>query len=204
VTRLPRLDLEALRPFLRGALKLNKRQLREEESGLAFRTPDEWLVEPRVRKEYAGLTFDREQRGKDAATRVVGVGHPAIDQALAQASRLPACASTTSRTTLPCPLLVFRVTDRVTGGGGAVRAAILGFECDLAEDEAGVVLPDWQLLERLNRLSPLSPREVSPPSTLDLQDVAERGMKAVTGALPGLDLGFRHPATELITLFWPA
>jgi hypothetical protein len=184
-------------------LRLNKRQLREEESGLAFRTPDEWLVEPRVRKEYARLTFDREQRGKDAATRVVGVGHPAIDQAVAQASRLPACAATTPRTALPRPLFVFRVTDRVTGGGGAVRAAILGFECDPSGDEAGVLLPDWQLLERLNRLSPASPREVSPPGTFDLQDIAEKGMRAVTSALPGLDLGFRHPATELITLFWP-
>ena len=200
-TRLPRIELEAIRPFLQGVLRLNKRQYREEEGGLTFRVPDKWRAEPRVRREYSNLTFDRNAGGRDAAMRVLGVGHPAVDEALKQAARLSACATILSRARLPHPLLIFRIADRVTGGGGTIRSAIVGYE----SDEPGEVLVDWRLLERLNELSPSMGRSDN-TTTIDpavLDGVREKGFTAVTDYLPQLDLGFRHPAPELCALFWP-
>ena len=44
--QLPRLDLPDLRPFLHAMLALNRRKVRDDEDGLSFKTPEEWLSDP--------------------------------------------------------------------------------------------------------------------------------------------------------------
>jgi hypothetical protein len=102
--QLPRIDLPALRPFLHTMLALNRRKVREDEDGLSFRTPEEWLSDPAVRTSYRNLTFDRHDRSRDATQRVLGVGHPALDQALRQALALTSCATLLPRAILDRPL----------------------------------------------------------------------------------------------------
>ena len=83
---LPRADLPALRPFLLNMLALNHRKVCEDAEGLSFKTPEEWIDAPVVRRNYEGLLFDRRHRSSDAVSRVLGVGHPAIDRPLLQAT----------------------------------------------------------------------------------------------------------------------
>ena len=103
--QLPRLDLPDLRPFLHAMLALNRRKVRDDDDGLSFKTPEEWLSDPAVRTSYQNLTFDRHDRSRDATQRVLGVGHPALDQALRQALALTSCATmlprARDRTTIP-------------------------------------------------------------------------------------------------------
>jgi hypothetical protein len=127
--RLPRLDLPALRPFFLTMLNLNRRRVHDENTGLAFKTPEGWLVGPAVRMNYDKLSFDRHDRGRDAAQRVLGVGHPAFDQALRQATALTARVTTLPRATLGRPLAVFRVIDRITGENGQISALVVGVDC---------------------------------------------------------------------------
>ena len=204
-TRLPRLDLDSLHPFLRGMLKHNKRQLREDELGLAFHTPDGWLGEPRVRKEYTQLTFNRNERGKDAASRVLGVGHPAVDQAMRQALGFTACAAVLPRAVLTSPLAIFKTSDLVTGGNGPVKAAIFGFSLNPGDPSDGKLFVDWELLELLNKLpTTTSQKELPIIDSKTLETLSSQGQLAIKSMMPSLDLGFRQPNTELIALLMPA
>ena len=40
--RIPRVDLPDLKPFLRTAVQLNGRKVRDDEGGMGFLTPEEW------------------------------------------------------------------------------------------------------------------------------------------------------------------
>jgi superfamily II DNA or RNA helicase len=205
--RLPRLDLPALRPFLIAMLTRNRRRIRDDEHGLAFKTPEDWLTEPSVRTSYEDLTFDRHDRSRDAAQRVLGVGHPAFDQALRQALSWAACATALPSTILDRPLVVFRITDRITGGSGQIQAAVAGVLCGRTADEPADLLADWQLLDRLNGLAPGSAsREIpsgKPPATASVSETIERAREAIEGAIPGMELQFQHPATDLLAVIWP-
>jgi len=206
--QLPRVDLPALKPFLLAMLTANRRKVRDDERGLSFKTPEGWLGEPVVRTSYESLTFDRHDRSRDAPQRVLGVGHPAMDQALRQALSWTSCATSLPRACLDRPLAVFRITDRVTGGSGQVQAAIVGVVCSRTDEVAGEVLSDWQLLDRLNGLE-LGPwvREVPVGEPYDASAIAaivERARDLIQDGIPAMSLNFRHPTTDLLAVLWPS
>ncbi len=205
--QLPRLDLPALKPFLLTMLILNRRRVHDDDKGLSFKTPDGWLAGPAVRMNYEKLSFDRHDCSRDAAQRVLGVGHPAFDQALRQATAMAACVTTLPRSTVSRPLAVFRIIDRITGENGQVSAAVVGVDCDQGEKGSDDILLDWQLLERLNALSiPQLSREPTPwtpdkPNAIS--DAIARAQVAVEQAIPSFGLHFRHPAADLVSFIWP-
>ncbi len=206
-SRIPRVDLPALKPFLITMLSLNRRRVHDEDKGLSFKTPDGWLIGPAVRMNYDNLSFNRNDRSRDAAARVLGVGHPAFDQGLRQATALTAHVTTLPRSTLGRPLAIFRIIDRITGHNGQVSAAVVGVNCRQGEDGSDEILLDWQLLDRLNAIStpPLS-REAAPwtpDNPAAIRDAIDRAQAAVEQAIPGFGLHFRHPAADLVSFIWP-
>ncbi len=62
--KIPPKDLEDLQPFFETMLALNKRRVVRDDSGLSFKTPDEWLKNPGIRQRYEGLFFERNFRGR--------------------------------------------------------------------------------------------------------------------------------------------
>ncbi len=188
-------------------LSLNRRRVHDENMCLSFKTPEDWLVGSAVRMNYEKLSFDRHDRSSDAAQRVLGVGHPAFDQALRQATALAARVTILPRAILGRPLAVFRVIDRITGENGPINAAVVGVNCRQEDDVSEDILLDWQLLDRLNSLSiPQLSREPTPwtpdkPNAV--RDAVGRAQVAVELAIPSFGLHFRHPAADLVSLIWP-
>jgi ERCC4-related helicase len=205
---IPQIDLPALAPFLKTMLSLNGRQVRDELDGLSFRTPEAWLDEPGVRSSYEHLHFDRQGRSKDAAERVVGVGHKVLDQALKQAGESPACVASLPAGVLPRPLVLFTITDSVTTEGMLVRSILVGVELPSSPDETMLVLRDWEALEKLNTLSEgrgyrrarESARSADPDAVIK---AVEQARAEVEGRLPSLQLPFRLPEIALSAVLWP-
>ncbi len=145
IKKIPPKNIDDLQPFVETMLALNKRRVLREESGITFKTPDMWLKDAGVRQRYEGLLFSRELRGKDAALRVMGVGHKVFDQALSQAASYDACLA--SLNGLDEIVVVFKIFDRVTTQEGSVRQIILG-----VKPQNNTVLLDWQLIDFCNNL----------------------------------------------------
>jgi len=206
--QLPRLDLPALKPFLLTMLMVNRRRVRDDEHGLSFKTPEDWLTEPVVRTSYDNLSFDRHDRSRNAAQRVVGVGHPAMDQALRQAISWTSCATALPHSMLDRPLAVFRITDRITGGRGQVRAAVAGVACGRTESEPCEILADWQVLDRLNGLLlNVSVREAPswrPDDATPIKESIELAQVTLESAISRMDFHFRYPTTDLLAILWPS
>ena len=204
---LPRVDLPALRPFLLNMLALNHRKVREDADGLSFKTPEEWIDAPVVRRNYEGLLFDRRHRSSDAVSRVLGVGHPAIDRPLLQAAGWTKSAALVPVEDLPLPIAVFRVTDRITGTGGQVRSVVIGIEVQ-AETHSPTVLCDWRLLLRLNELemskkSRSQSLTGSSPEAAVVKELLQKAETALTSGIPKMDLPFRFPTLNLLAVLWP-
>ena len=83
--QLPHLDLPDLKPFFLQMLRHNRRQVRDTNAGLSFKTPEAWRQEPGVFPSYEDMIFNRLERSPDAAKRILGVGHKLIDLSLKQA-----------------------------------------------------------------------------------------------------------------------
>lgn len=204
---LPRVDLDDLRPFLETALTLGGRKLRESERGVAFHTPEEWKVDPAVRDEYLDMTFDRTDRSADALSRLLGVGHKAIDRALRQSLDRSATVASLPADTHAAPLVVFRVRDRVTGDVASTRSVIIVAE-QMSEGGGFLILRDWELLRRINDLPfrkvamGRSSRRPAEPSVL-LSAVAS-ARAHVDVSLSDIDHGFRYPSVEPLAVLWPS
>lgn len=136
----PRIDLPALKPFFKLILQLNQSKVKDDETGLSFLTPDRWLNEPGVAREYAGMLFDRSAGTREST---LGVRHKLVDQAVAQAHGQTASVGAVLAELLPHPLAVFRITDRVTGGGGVVRAVTAAVELTA---DGFVLVRVWELV----------------------------------------------------------
>ena len=154
-SEIPRLDLPDLKPFFLNALAYNRRQVRDEARGLAFKTPESWLDEVGVQPSYDGLVFARDVGGRDAGRRVLGVGHKVVNEALRQATELPAQIAVIPGGVAAGMLFVFNVTDRITSTSGIARTSLVGLHMrDPKQPSRDLeILGDAQLLERLNRLS---------------------------------------------------
>ncbi len=206
--QLPRVDLADLRPFLLLMLALNHRKVRDDGDGLSFLAPDRWVVGPAAHRSYEGLVFDRKATGPEAAARIVGVGHPAVDQALRQATLWARSAALIPHAHLPHPIAVCRVEDRVTGTGGQVRSVVLGVE-PAREGIEPAILPDWKLLQRLNDLAPVLGTGEGLSATFAPAEVAairltvEQARASILDHLDRLDLPFRFPAVDLLAILWP-
>jgi ERCC4-related helicase len=205
--QLPKIDLPALRPFFLSMLRLNRRRVEEREDGLAFRTPETWQTEPGIYPAYQRMVFQREIRGRDAAQRVLGVGHKVMNQALRQAREHTATVATLPMETLSRPLVVYRIRDKVTGEQHPIRSVTVAVEIDEKEKQADTVLKDWQLLVRLNLLvggRGFRATASSPPADADrAQQALDRGLSLLRNGVAELELPFRFPEVEPLVVLWP-
>jgi len=197
--KIPPKDLKDLKPFFEVMLSLNKRRVIHEECGLSFKTPDEWLEDPGVRLRYEKLIFSRDLSGRDAALRVVGVGHKVFDQALSQARGFHACYAKIRG--LREMIAVFKIFDSVTSEQGHVRQIIVG-----VTSNGRRILLDWQLIDLLNDILKRKKRtggkrrrlSDDPPAAFikDSKLAVEKGMS-------GLKVPFNVPEIKPLALFVP-
>jgi ERCC4-related helicase len=197
--RIPPKDLQDLLPFFETMLALNKRRAIKEEAGLAFKTPDVWLKDPGIRQRYEGLQFRRDLKGKDAALKVIGVGHKVFEQALAQAVNYEACFSALPGLTKE--IAVFKIYDRVTSQDGNIPQIIVGVE--LGNEQ---FLQDWQLIELLNDIVKKKKVELD----RDVQYGKDKIFQFVSDAeelvnthLEELNITFKVPDVKLMSVFVP-
>jgi superfamily II DNA or RNA helicase len=143
----PPVDLPDLLPFVRGLLVLNNRRHTVEGLSLSFKTPEEWLTSHAIRRNYVNLSFDR--KAPPGQSDLMGVGHPLMEMALQQASRLPGTFCVLDG--LADPMLVIAVSNRVTDKLSASRRLIFGISGGTA---AMTLKKDWEVLDALNRSIP--------------------------------------------------
>ena len=204
--KIPKLDLPSLRPFFLAMLALNKRKYQESEEGLSFKTPESWLKTPASRTNYRDVIFKRTADKSIPSDRILGIGHALIDQAVQQARDSSASVTAIPRTVLAQPLIVFRITDKVTSRTKNVRAVVAGVEVVDGDIE---VLSDWKLLTRLNEL--LEKRTLRRdgamprPSEVDqLDSLLQSAKEAIDVRLNDFDLPFDVPELHLLSVFWPS
>ena len=143
---LPRVDVPDLERFFTLAVGRHRRRVFKHADGLEIKAPETWKSRSyAVRDRYDGLVFDRDLRGANAASRVLGVGHTLFDIALDEARDLPARIAVVDG--VNAPVLVVAVEDEVTGTGSLVQRLIFGVT-DI--DGRPAPLRDWELLQLLN------------------------------------------------------
>lgn len=194
--KIPPKDLEDLLPFFETMLSLNKRRPLKEDTGLAFKTPDEWLKDPGIRQRYEGLQFRRDLKGKDAALRVVGVGHKVFEQALSQAVNFEACF--TAVPGLDQDIAVFKIYDRVTSRDGQVPQLVVGIT---SKDDN--LLFDWQLIDVINNLVKKKKIEMDEKieySSDHLIRFILESEKVVKARLSELHTSFSYPEVKLMSV----
>ena len=204
--QIPRVDLPELKPFLLGMLSLNSRQIKydSDDDTIGFKTPDIWRQETGVRRKYTGMTFDRNYRGKEGAVKILGVGNKVINLSVRQARESFSCLMTAKG--IKRPLYIFRIIDRVTDTGSAVRSVIAAITSDENGDD--VILKDWELLMEMNSMTTLSgikKAEISsPPADVNRVDKEiERTTQAMDSYLDELSLPFKIPSCELMAVMLP-
>ena len=155
---LPKADLPDLEGFFSRAVARHSRRVFRRDDGLEIRTPDEWRSRSyAIRDKYRGLVFDRNLRGANATSRVLGVGHTVFDVALDEARNLSVNLARVAG--LKAPLLVVKVEDEVTGTGTLVDNLIFGV---IEKDNEVQILRDWELLTVLNSLQTKTVPDILP------------------------------------------
>ncbi|MFP1132553.1 DEAD/DEAH box helicase [Asticcacaulis sp. W401b] len=146
---LPKVDLPDLERFFIQTVGRHGRRIFRRDDGLEIRTPDDWKARSyALRDKYEGLVFDRSLRGANAASRVLGIGHPLFDIALDDAQDIPTRVASVEG--LDRPVLILAVEDEVTGTGSLVHRLIFG----VTEKDGKIeVLRDWELLKVMNTLT---------------------------------------------------
>ncbi|MEI7870227.1 MAG: DEAD/DEAH box helicase [Candidatus Methylumidiphilus sp.] len=187
----PRLDLPDLLPFFKGMLHYNNRRPEQDGDALHFKTPENWLNSPAIKKRYDGLVFRRDLQGKDAAANIAGVGHPVFEQALRQARDFS--SQVTAIQGLPKPLFVFSVRDKVTTRGGQILSVIVGISFD--QNDQMELLKDCEIVTRITQCIALCLKEKT-PSNVKMNNSLENLECARTFLeknLPSLRLPFAAP-----------
>lgn len=208
-SQIPKLDLPSLKPFLLSMLILNNRRAREDENGLSFKTPEDWLNDVGIRNSYDGMIFDRQSRSKDAAQKVLGVGHKIVSQALKQAKSFSASLASIPENVLEHPIMLFRVYDQITGREGSVSTILAGVETLSMKNGNYNFLKDWEVLEKLNRIA--DSRDTRKLKTLlsnpdEIEAISSSINHAITFMdknLNGLLHPFKLPKAELFAVLWP-
>ena len=198
----PKVDLPALQPFFSACLQRHGRRVsRAEDGSLAFKTPDDWRKTSwGLDDRYEGLVFDRTLKGEHAASRVLGVGHRLLDLAVREARDLPVRLAALEG--LEAPLLVATVEDAVTGTGNATRRLVFGVA---RRDGALEILPDWELLVRLNALLfGLSGAAIQAPCDRTAAGAAaDELLTTLRSAMPRSTEIFRRPIAQSEMLLMP-
>lgn len=193
---LPRLDLPALEPFFRNAMALMARRVTRGADGLSVITPEAWKGNFDLRERYDGLVFDRALREDERLTRLLGVGHPLLDEALAETAGREALIGRLKG--LGVPLLIAAVEDEITDTGGTVHRVVMALEA--LEVGPPRLLSDWQALERLNGLK-VGEGTARPLTTVERAEAVTL-VKALPEFLQALALPFRRPrALPVLCLF---
>ena len=192
---LPKVDLPDLEKFFSQTVSRHGRRIFRRDEGLEIKTPDEWKARSyALRDKYEGLVFDRNLRGTNAASRVLGVGHLLFDIALEEARNLP---STFARVDgLAAPLLVVTVEDQITGTGALVHRLIFAVTDKEGEVE---VLRDWELLQLLNGIALRNAGKTAEtdPSVVEQASVVARLKQAFDAELGARVPTLRRPVS------WP-
>jgi superfamily II DNA or RNA helicase len=198
---IPRIDLPALKPFLKDMLESHHRRVTESGGAISFLAPEAWAAQPGVRERYEGMTFDREagEQGK-----VLGVGHRLVDVALRAALDREASVALLPASALPYPLMVFRVTDQLTGTDANVRGVTFAVEDRPASP---ALLRDWELLARLNEVRgrlAARPEQISPSQQERVALAARIEPLEAFGRdqVEHLRLPFRRPYVALLGALW--
>lgn len=207
-SQLPRVDLPALRSFVVTMLTLNGRRSQDDSDGLSFITPEVWLDEPGIRRRYHRMVFDRQDQSKDAAQRILGVGHRVVDHAIRQAKASSASIAALPAQSLGSPIFAFRISDRVTSESRVVRSIVAGIELDLTGKQSDVLLRDWELLARLNELADdRRGKRTSATEPVDasiVEELFDRAGKILENQLEQLELPFLIPYVEGLAILWPS
>lgn len=188
---LPKVDLPDLERFFALAVSRHGRRVLRRDDGLEVKAPDEWRAQSyAVREKYEGLVFDRNLRGKNAASRVLGVGHVLFDIALQEA--LTRSANLAHVNGLQSPLLVVSVEDEVTGTGTLVHRLVFG----IREIQGKIaVLRDWELLQFINTLTPGVAPEGAVTGQDDPKALVDRLKGHFDARLPGYAPTLRRPVS---------
>lgn len=148
----PPVDLPDLLPFFQNLLVFNHRRPKVSGLALSFKTPDEWLTSHAIRRNYDNLLFDRNlPKGHGD---LMGVGHPLMEKALQQASRLHGVFCVVEG--LDAPLQIIAVSNRVTNTLGASRRLLFGITGNSGNLR---LLKDWEVLRKLGSCLPRSEPE---------------------------------------------
>ena len=196
---LPKVDLPDLERFFIQTVGRHGRRIFRRDEGLEIRTPDDWKTRSyALRDKYEGLVFDRSLRGPNAASRVLGIGHPLFDIALDDAQDIPARAVSVEG--LGNPVLILAVEDEVTGTGSLVHRLIFG----VTEKDGKIeVLRDWELLQVMNALTVKNPPGAG-PATEGAEAVIERFKQAFDASLSSHAPTLRRPISWPEMLFLPS
>lgn len=204
--KIPRIDLPELRQFLLSMLRINRREFSDHESGISFKTPEDWMNLPSIRSTYRNVVLHRDADKKIPNDRVLGIGHVVIDEAIRQARQFTGSVTVISRKVLSSPIFAYRIVDKVTSASTNVRAAVVAVEFG---DGLPTILRDWELILKLNRL--LDKRTlardaaVERPNAIEQQDVlAQKGKKIVSDKIDDFDLPFAVPDVHLLAVLWPS
>lgn len=203
---LPPVDLPDLRSFFEGMLIYNRRRPRVNEDGsLSFKTPERWAQEFGILNSYEGMLFERNAKGKDALSRVLGVGHKVFDLAVNEALDEPACLAAVNPEFLKNNLFVVRIIDRVTSSAGTVRGILIAAEQNMSGE--WTLLRDWELLRKLSPIVgpvALSKRHYAgADQSQKLLELNESAIKFLEDKISGLNCGFRVPAVEPLCILCP-
>ena len=203
--RIPRVDLEDMKPFFKDSVGLAGRQVNENDGKLSFRTPRGWTSNLQLSLDYEDVVFDRAYDGSDANKKILGIGHPLVNTALAWAQSKTARVASFPSNLVRNPIVVYRIQDRVTSSQGTVTSAVAGVELD---PDGPRLLLDWQLLIRLNEISQGSGirRAVGsrPPNDVsEVENTVGKASEFLSENITELDLPYRVPESTTLTILWP-
>ncbi|MBA8836653.1 DEAD/DEAH box helicase [Rhizobium leguminosarum] len=194
---IPKLDLPALEPFFRNAMSLAGRRVIRGDEGLSVATPEVWRGSLELRDRYDALTFDRFMRSDQPLFRLLGVGHPLLDRAVAESTDQQVFLTRVGG--ICGPLVIAQVEDEITGTGATVHRIVIGIEG--TGNARSSVQRDWELLLRLNNLEP-GVDIATPPSVAELLDL-EGLFTTLKTHDTILELPFRRPKLRLIVALLP-
>ena len=200
IDEIPKADLPDLQSFFENALRLNRRRPVRKDGRLSFKTPDAWLIDRGVRRQYADLVFSRRSRERTGSEQIVGVGHRAFDQAVKQA--IESAGALAAISSLEKPLVLCQVYDEVTERAAAVQHMAVGVSVDF-EGSKSRLLVDGELVRDLNAL--VSRDAVAPDvSSEALDECRRRAVLVLEGSLAQLRLPFTAPRVRAVCVLWPA
>lgn len=195
---IPRIDLPALESFFRNAMALMGRRITRGEDGLSVATPEDWKRRLDLLPRYTGLVFDRGLPGTERMNRLLGVGHPLLDQALAEVVGRSLIIGRVRD--LSHPTLLVAVEDEITGTGGTVHRVVVAVERHGADGLSAVA--DWQALNRLNECLATEdqPTLLTSAERADIQALLE----LLPQTLPTVTMPFRRPRAVPLLCLLPA